>query len=189
MVNYLEAKIYQIVNSVNDTIYIGSTCQLLSKRMSVHRAYALYDYQNVRKLVVHKQMAELGVDKFRILLIKNYPCTTKAELESEEYRVMQEYLKNGTKLYNVTIEYGKMAESVKMKISGERNYRFSRGCIYYNKICGNWEFRWCVRSRAHSKSFSIKKYGYNLAQYLAEVERECHYPCKKYGGKLPVLEL
>ena len=35
--DYSKAKIYQIINDVSDDIYIGSTCQPLSKRMAEHR--------------------------------------------------------------------------------------------------------------------------------------------------------
>ena len=36
--DYKNGKIYQILNNVNDDIYVGSTCQALSKRMYQHRS-------------------------------------------------------------------------------------------------------------------------------------------------------
>ena len=37
MVNYSEAKIYKVLNSVDDEIYVGSTTHKLSNRMTNHR--------------------------------------------------------------------------------------------------------------------------------------------------------
>ena len=34
---YQDGKIYQILNSETDDVYVGSTCQKLSKRMTNHR--------------------------------------------------------------------------------------------------------------------------------------------------------
>ena len=40
MPNYQQAKIYKIVNNVDDEIYVGSTVNRLSKRFSDHKAKA-----------------------------------------------------------------------------------------------------------------------------------------------------
>ena len=38
--NYAKGKIYKIANDIDDEIYVGSTCQSLSKRMGIHRQNA-----------------------------------------------------------------------------------------------------------------------------------------------------
>ena len=35
--DYKNAKIYKVLNDVTDDVYVGSTCQTLSKRMAEHR--------------------------------------------------------------------------------------------------------------------------------------------------------
>ncbi len=38
--DYANGEIYKVLNSINDGVYVGSTCQPLSKRMTEHRARA-----------------------------------------------------------------------------------------------------------------------------------------------------
>lgn len=81
MVNYKNGKIYKIVNTINDDIYIGSTCDKLCKRMVAHRAVAKSYEGNSN---VHITMRELGVDNFKIILIESYPCESTEQLRSRE---------------------------------------------------------------------------------------------------------
>ena len=37
MPDYSKGKIYKILNTIDDEIYIGSTCETLGQRMSKHR--------------------------------------------------------------------------------------------------------------------------------------------------------
>jgi group I intron endonuclease len=77
---YQNGKIYCIRNTIDDDIYVGSTTQLLCKRMAAHRVkikikphYKLY-----------LKMVEVGLDNFYIELIENYPCENKEELRKRE---------------------------------------------------------------------------------------------------------
>ena len=45
-VDYSQAKIYQITNDFNNDVWIGTTCDTLVKKFSVHKAEAI---RNVRK--------------------------------------------------------------------------------------------------------------------------------------------
>ena len=71
--DYSKAKIYKILNTVNDSCYIGSTCQPLSKRMAKHRITMKSENKNKNKL--YQIMNELGVDNFYIELVKE--CTVE----------------------------------------------------------------------------------------------------------------
>jgi hypothetical protein len=76
---YKEGKIYKLVGSGTEKIYIGSTCASLYTRLAQHkhsfeskkttkcRACELYEHQPVS-----------------IVLIESYPCETKKELELRE---------------------------------------------------------------------------------------------------------
>ena len=77
--DYNNGKIYQILNNINDEVYVGSTIQSLSKRMYDHRMHSKYQNCNFYKL-----MKEIGPDSFYIELIESYPCNNKEELNARE---------------------------------------------------------------------------------------------------------
>jgi hypothetical protein len=73
--DFKQAKIYQVLNTVNGSIYIGSTCQTLRKR--------LYDYRKCSASHVgslYDEMRRLGKEHFYIELIEDYPCENKCQL-------------------------------------------------------------------------------------------------------------
>ena len=77
---YQNGKIYCIRNIIDDDIYVGSTTQLLSERMCLHRS-------KVKANLHHKlylKMYKFGLDKFYIELIENCPCSSKEELRKCE---------------------------------------------------------------------------------------------------------
>jgi hypothetical protein len=88
MPNYQEGKIYKIVNDVNDQVYIGSTTQALIKRFRCHCSNAKNSI--FATSYFYDKMREIGIQHFRIELIKLYPCASKEKLETEEFRVSQE---------------------------------------------------------------------------------------------------
>ena len=77
---YQDGKIYKILNSENDDVYIGSTCQKLSKRMTNHRTRAQSNVNNL----LYQKMREIGINKFYIELIENYPCENLEQLNKRE---------------------------------------------------------------------------------------------------------
>ena len=79
MVNYSEAKIYKILNTVDDEIYVGSTTQPLSKRMGKHRMNAKY-----RATKFYQHMNDIGIHNFYIELIEKFPCNSNEELYTKE---------------------------------------------------------------------------------------------------------
>jgi hypothetical protein len=81
---YQNGKIYQIVSySHPELIYYGSTIQSLSVRMAGHRR----DMKRGRKTTAEQIIC---FDDANILLIENYPCNSKEELNKRE----GEYIKN-----------------------------------------------------------------------------------------------
>jgi hypothetical protein len=79
--SYQNGKIYVIRNQIDDDVYIGSTCQPLSKRMAYHRR-DMKGYKKERKL--YSKMNELGSDQFYIDLVEEYPCMNKDQLRKKE---------------------------------------------------------------------------------------------------------
>jgi hypothetical protein len=77
MPDYNQGKIYAIRSYLTDKIYIGSTCDLLHKRLYGHKK------DNERDRVTKsKEIIDLG-DAY-IELIENYPCKDRNELVARE---------------------------------------------------------------------------------------------------------
>ena len=84
MNKYEQGKIYKLVNSVNDMIYIGSTTEPLHKRWVSH----LTDYKRRPNNKLYTKIREIGIEHFKIILLSIYPCESKSQLvlrEREEY--------------------------------------------------------------------------------------------------------
>ena len=79
MPDYQKGKIYKILNTETDDVYIGSTIQPLSKRLNCHKHSITH-----ARMKLYKLMCELGVNKFYIELVENCPCSSKEELHARE---------------------------------------------------------------------------------------------------------
>ncbi len=86
MPDFTKGKIYKITNDFNNDIYIGSTCNILTKRFSHDKAVISTEQQRP----LYKLMAEIGFERFRIELIENYPCKDKYELRQREGHYIRE---------------------------------------------------------------------------------------------------
>ena len=78
--NYSNGKIYQILNTVDDSCYVGSTTQPLCKRMAMHRQRA----RTGADRIVYTKMRGLGVANFYIELLEDYPCNNAGQLRMRE---------------------------------------------------------------------------------------------------------
>ena len=79
MPDYQKGKIYKILNTETEDIYIGCTVQPLNKKFDgkVRR-------KTHARIKLHKLMYELGIKKFYIELVENYPCFSKSELDARK---------------------------------------------------------------------------------------------------------
>ncbi len=82
MPNYQNSKIYKLVCDDPDLIYYGATTVGLSQRMTGHR--------ESRNRCVSKKLFEVG--NVKIILVENYPCNSKEELNKKE----REYIDNNS---------------------------------------------------------------------------------------------
>ena len=85
MPDYTRSKIYQLLNSVNDEIYVGSTIEPLHVRLCKHK----YDASRLTTPLYNK-MRELGKDNFYIELIEEYSCNCRTELLAREGHYIKE---------------------------------------------------------------------------------------------------
>ena len=84
--DYSKAKIYKIVNDIDDDIYIGATCQALSKRMAEHRKSMKSKRDSHIKL--YKKMNEIGVEHFKILLVEETLPRSSAKMQPTDHMSM-----------------------------------------------------------------------------------------------------
>lgn len=107
--DYSNGKIYCIRNSVDNQIYIGSTCQSLSKRMAYHRKDA--KKQNRQNTLIYPLMLNYGIENFYIELIEECPCENSSQLDKREGELIRE-----------------MKASLNMKVSGRTMDEYNVEC-------------------------------------------------------------
>lgn len=83
---YKNGKIYRLINTIDSEEYIGSTCNRLSHRLSGHKA----DAKTKGDIKVYKHLNEVGWDNVKIILIQEFPCESKMELERQEAHWIRE---------------------------------------------------------------------------------------------------
>ena len=172
---YSQSKIYKIVNGLNNLIYIGSTSkQYLSSRLTEHLSLSRKESLTCK---FYTAIRELGKENFSVQLIKDFPCNSRRELETEEYKIIQEHLQKGQGLYNMNVEQGKYSEQTrqKMRIPHVRKAP-KHGSVSYNKTNRRWYFMWRENGKTLNKTFSVKDYGDDGAKQMAEAERKLMYP-------------
>ena len=78
MPDYQLGKFYKIKSDNTDKIYIGSTCQILSNRLSIHKTHYNAWLKNNRMFCSSFDILKCGV--YKITLIEDYPCNSRNEL-------------------------------------------------------------------------------------------------------------
>ena len=79
MPNYANSKVYKLVSSIDNKIYIGSTTQLLSMRLAKHK-----DDAKNRPYPAHRHFNTIGWDTVRIILIETVNCFNREQLNQRE---------------------------------------------------------------------------------------------------------
>jgi group I intron endonuclease len=83
--DFQNAKIYKITNDYNNDVYIGSTCDTLIKRYIKHKSKMKTECSKL-----YECMNKIGIERFRIELIENYPCEDKYQLLQRETHWIRE---------------------------------------------------------------------------------------------------
>ena len=90
MNRYENGKIYMITDIAMTKKYIGSTTESLKKRFERHRSkYQEYLRGGADNTRSYWLFDEFGVANCKILLIKNFPCNSREELEREEGNIIK----------------------------------------------------------------------------------------------------
>ena len=82
MSDYSKGRIYKVLNTNIDDIYVGSTCQALSKRFSEHKRNLNDKQYDQNKL--YCKIKEFWFDNFYLELVENLPCSTREELRAKK---------------------------------------------------------------------------------------------------------
>jgi hypothetical protein len=80
MNRYHNGKIYKLINTVDDRIYIGSSASELSKRLYEHKTMSRRKIEQK----VYKELNTIGWENVRIIQIEAFRCETKNELLARE---------------------------------------------------------------------------------------------------------
>ena len=80
--DYANGKIYAIYNNIDPSlIYVGSTCQSLSKGLSKHRREV--NSRKSQTIPLYVKMRESGKEHFYIELLEEYPCNNSEQLREK----------------------------------------------------------------------------------------------------------
>ena len=117
MPNYQNSKIYKIVSHSCDLVYYGSTTRKLALRFQDHKdKYKAYLRKKYCYITAWK-LLELG-DAY-IILVEDYPCNTKQELDAREGY----YIRNNECLNKVQPTGGNKEQLKKQKSENDKRYR------------------------------------------------------------------
>lgn len=118
MPDYAKSKIYKLVNSIDNKIYVGSTCQRLCNRKAIHKQDAGF----YPKQKVYKHLNTVGWNNVRIELIEAINCNNKEELRQREqyYRNLLKPELNNNDCY--------------LTIEDKRRKKAQRARKYYSKL-------------------------------------------------------
>jgi hypothetical protein len=121
MTEQLIYRIYKITNSIDDKIYIGSTHQILRKRMEGHRRDARYD----NKKTISQHMKNTGIQYFNIELIKEIQVATsnlaKIQEQVELWAIPIEKRLNSNRAHIPNIYY---RGNIEVKRKNRKNYYY-----------------------------------------------------------------
>ena len=126
-VDYSQAKIYKVTNDFNSDVWIGTTCDTLVKKFSVHKADAI---RNLRKdCILHNLIREHGFERFRIQLIEDFPCEDLYQLRQRQGHYVRE-MKAVNKYADDKDYYEKNKERISEKIICECGCSITRYALY-----------------------------------------------------------
>lgn len=130
MPNYANSKVYKIINPDTDDEYYGATTRTLAQRMALHRQKAKLEPDRP----LYQLMNEIGIEKFKIILVESIECKNKEELYAKE----QEYIMNEKPSLNNNWAIGEdlnKAKAQNERSLKKRSYRVDCECGGHYKQC------------------------------------------------------
>lgn len=127
--DYSKGKIYKIISNLTDNFYIGSTAQkYLCDRLNNHKVeYNRWIKTNKRYC---SSFELIKLEQYKIILIENYSCNSKAELQQREQFYIDKYKCDN--LLNIHRSFNSMEYTKEYKKEWEKNKGKDR-TEYYKK--------------------------------------------------------
>ena len=174
-VDYSQGKIYKITNDYNDDIYVGSTCDRLVKRFSIHKKALNNDKMKHRKLYL--LMNEIGFNRFRIELICDYPCDDKYQLRQKE----GEYIRQmGTLNVNIAGRSEKEWRDENREILWEKKKEYRKNNDQYKAYVKEYTEKNKTKKAEYNKEYYTQnKIEYNEKRSQLIVTCECGCQVRK----------
>jgi hypothetical protein len=129
---YNHSKVYKIISSKTDLIYVGSTTKTLAQRLAQHKHDYKTNKDNSRRYVSSFKLLELG--ECEILLLESVNCENKDELRAKEREWIDKF-KNvcvNLRLPTRTTKEWRV-DNKERYISNNKNYREKNYDIIRNK--------------------------------------------------------
>ena len=117
-----QCRIYKIVNTIDDDLYVGSTRQTIAQRMTVHRA----DSRKGKKMLVSQHMRELGIANFSIHLLECKEVENRDERLQLETEWQYKLGAKNVKLADGTVRHLPMLNQRPAFISKEEHLEYKR---------------------------------------------------------------
>ena len=83
----IQGKIYKITNTIDNSLYIGSTILDLKIRFSLHKNHS----KMCKHTLLYKKINELGFENFKIELVKEVECDSKQDLKTIEGSFIKQF--------------------------------------------------------------------------------------------------
>ena len=132
--DYSNAKIYCIRNYNDSDVYVGSTCQPLSKRMADHRIAMNSKRQRDFNMTLYVKMRDQGATNSYIELLEEYPCENKEQLRAKEGEYIRSLSTLNKRIEGRTIEEWRKDNEEHLKEHYKSYYRKNKPKIQQYKL-------------------------------------------------------
>ena len=143
ILNYEDAKIYRLVFTGTDAVYIGSTCGTLQRRMWHHTHSAKYE-ETQKQTAACRYIREAAATT--IELIEDFPCESKEQLAARE----RHWIESTPTAINTNIPGQTWQERREKRIDEHKAYMKAYAAERYTCECGR-EISRAEKAR-HNKS-------------------------------------
>jgi hypothetical protein len=114
-----EAKVYKVINDVDDEIYVGATKECLSHRLGKYRT-AMRKGDRKSKFMNH--MKELGTEHFKIILLEEFKSSNIDQMKAKR----QEWIDKLKPTLNQTFVDTNRQEERKIKQLGQQKQCYDK---------------------------------------------------------------
>ena len=119
---YQLGRIYKIINTQGDEVYIGSTFNIISQRMREHKKnYKCWINGNKNKCSIYEYFKKNGIEKYKIVLIKEYNCYRENNKDFKHLQVYETLWINKLKCINETIPFSPLPKKFRARYYHKKN--------------------------------------------------------------------